>query len=60
MDKMRARLKGEKLWLLYKHVEMPMVPVLAVLELQHFKINLQTLAAFSDVLKVVFSTNCAI
>ena len=53
MERLRSRLMTEGLWSLFHHVEMPLAPVLAVMELQPIRVNIQAFITFSDVLKVV-------
>ena len=52
MERLRSRLRTEGLWSLFRQVEMPLTPVLAVMELQSIRVNVHTFIAFSEVLKV--------
>lgn len=52
MEGQRILLKSYSLWQLFLHVEMPLVPVLALMELQPIRVDMPMLLRYSDMLKV--------
>jgi DNA polymerase I-like protein with 3'-5' exonuclease and polymerase domains len=53
MERLKPLLATQKLWPLFTHLEMPLTPLLAVMELQAITINSNIFIQFSDVLKVL-------
>ncbi|KAK7479333.1 hypothetical protein BaRGS_00029411 [Batillaria attramentaria] len=51
MERLRGQLMEQRLWQLFHCVEMPLTPLLAVMELQAITINVQAFVNFSDILK---------
>ncbi|XP_046549323.1 DNA polymerase nu-like isoform X2 [Haliotis rubra] len=51
MTKMRERLWSHDLWGLFCNIETCLIPLLAQLEMQRFKVNTATFVAFSNILK---------
>ncbi|KAK7109524.1 DNA polymerase nu-like [Littorina saxatilis] len=51
MERLRPRLVSEGVWSLFHHVEMPLTPLLAAMELQPIRVNSEAFVTFSAVLK---------
>lgn len=49
---LRVKLRNQGLWPLFYHLEMPLVPILADMELQTIRVNTEAFLSFSDIIKV--------